>query len=168
MGSAHDSFPEFLDALRGRTELPSGADPSILREAERLLERGGAVAADAKVPRSWIRRAAKLARAKPRLFAVVFDSWFEPQPALRRASMAATPRFLRFEGPLTIDLEIAPNGTVLGQLEPPNQVREVRVEAGGRVRRAKVGPDGTFRFRSLPRGSATLEIDGQRIEDLPI
>ncbi|MHC4410694.1 MAG: carboxypeptidase-like regulatory domain-containing protein [Planctomycetota bacterium] len=166
MGSAADSFPEILDALRGRTELPSDADPATLREAELLLERGRA--ATEKVPRAWIRRAAKLARAKPRLFAVVFDSWFEPQPALRRAGTAAAPRFLRLQGPLTIDLEIAPNGTLLGQLEPPDRVREVRVEAGGRVRRAKVGPDGTFRFRSLPRGSATLEVDGQRIEDLPI
>ncbi|MHC4450189.1 MAG: peptidase associated/transthyretin-like domain-containing protein [Planctomycetota bacterium] len=137
-----------------------------MREAELLLERGRA--ATEKVPRAWIRRAAKLARSKPRLFAVVFDSWFEPRPALRRAGITAAPRFLRFEGPLTIDLEIASDGTVLGQLEPPQQVREVRIEAGGRVRRAKVGPDGTFRFRSLPRGSAALEVDGQRIEDLPI
>lgn len=171
MASARDLFPQVLESLCGRAAFPSGADAASLREAERLIDRGRAVSAQAPVPRAWVRRAARLIRGKPRPFALVFDSWFQSQPALRRASTAASPRFLRFEGPVTIDIEIAPGrrgATLLGQLDPVDAVREVGLEAGGRERRAKVGKDGTFRFGSVPPGRATLECGGTRLEDLPI
>ena len=171
MGSARDTFPHLLDALRGHSDVPAGADPATLREAERLLERGGAVAADAPVPRAWIRRARRLIRSKPRLFALVFDSWFEPRPALRGAATASEPRFLRFEGPVTVDLEVTAGertATLLGQLDPPDAHAVVRLHCGDRTRKAKIGPDGTFRFGAVPRGSATLELDRLRLEDVPI
>ncbi|MHC4939276.1 MAG: hypothetical protein ACYTHK_09935 [Planctomycetota bacterium] len=166
MGSAKDSFPDLLDALSGRADLPSDADPAILRSAEILLERGRAVAAEPSVPRSWIRRARRIARARPALFALVFDSWLEPRPALRGAATA--PRFLRFEGPATVDLELGAKRTLLGQLEPADAAPEVQLEVAGKVRRARVAPDGTFRFARVPSGEATLTIGDWKLEDLPL
>jgi len=169
MGSGnHDALIQALEALRGRGEPP--ADPARLREARSLLARGAAVAAEANVPRAWIRRACRLAKRKKPAFALVFDSWFEPRPALRRAAADAS-RFLRFEGPVVVDLEVSVargRATVLGQLEPPDAAKEVSLRAGGRTRKARVGADGTFRVGSLPRGRADLEIGGRTIEEIPL
>ncbi|MEM8884767.1 MAG: hypothetical protein AAGD14_11910 [Planctomycetota bacterium] len=167
---ARQSFEELLESLRGR--VPAEPDHPERADALRLLRAGRAVAEEQPVPRAWLRRAeGLLAKQRPSRFRLVFDTWFQPQPALRRAPMSDAPRFLRFEGPNALDLEITavPGGVrVMGQLEPPGGHDAVQLRVGDIEIEVPVAPDGTFRTKKLPRGSATMRIGAARIEDIPL
>ena len=161
------SFDEILEALVGRGTPARGAP-----EAVRLLRAGRAVAAERALPRAWLRRASRALRAgRKGTFALVFDSWFRPQPALRRSPTADAPRFLRFEGAQTIELEIsavARGVRVLGQVEPPGSIARITIETESKRVERTVAGDGTFRTPVLPRGRATLRADGTVVGELPL
>jgi hypothetical protein len=110
----------------------------------------------------------EFARARPSVLRLVLDSLAgaAPVPALR--ARAARTRFLRFEGEVTVEVEVsvARRGLdVRGQVTPRGDAAEVRLR-GRRVRRAAVAADGTFVVRGVSPGPVVLEVGRLRTEGL--
>ena len=179
MGTAHPSFAAILDHLAGHE--PRGVAAHLARcgpcapraaEAARLLA-AGRRAHDAPRPGArLLRRAVGIFRAhrrgeSPGLLRLVLDSWLQPAPALRTGTARA--RFLRFEGEVVVEMQLtveAGRVEVRGQLTPPDFAAEVVAIARARRKRAKVGGDGTFLLRGLPRTRLDFEIGTTRIRDV--
>jgi len=177
MGGQQTDLSRVLDALAGREPWPAKVDPEFRARAERLIERGRAVHAESPAPKSALRKANRIFRNamkksadRPALLRLVFDSWFEPAPALRRAGPDST-RFFRYDGTCKLELQAreTPHGVDLfGQIDPPDAASEVRVEIEGKQRRAAVDSAGSFRFARLPHGAARLVVGDSTIEGVPL
>jgi len=168
MASRDPHLAAILDGLLGRGPVVPGAHEG----AERLLAAGRRALASAPPGRRAMARAMRIFReaTKPRasLLRLVLDSLLAPAPALRAS--AATGRFLRFEGAVTVELQLAPAARGIdlrGQLTPAGYAAEV-VVAGKRRRRARVAPDGSFVMRGVPRGTVTLEVGPSRFAGLTL
>ena len=115
----------------------------------------------------WPRRlrAAGPGRApRASLLKLVLDTLSAPAPALRRSGRTTT-RFLRFEGAAVLELQVRRVGRsyeLRGQVTPP--AADAVLLAGDRERRIEVAADGTFVFRGVPSGAATLTVGDARVE----
>jgi len=164
-----------LEALAGREPRPADMDPGLRSRAERLLARGRSVHAESAVPKSTLRKALRVFResrkrsaAGPTLMRLVFDSWFEPAPALRRAGPEST-RFLRYDGPCRLELQVretARGVEVFGQIDPADAATEVHIEVDGKERRAAIDAVGSFRFARLRPGVARVRLGDATIEGI--
>lgn len=182
MGTDHLSLPALLDLLLGRGDEASAGhlqDCAHCSEqsavARRLLAAGRGAVENHKPGRSAMARAMRAYRearapAAPTLLRLVLDSLLRPAPALR--TVAAPARFLRYEGPATIELQITPvaGGVELrGQITPADFALEVGVVTqSGRTLRVQVAPDGTFLFARLRHGRVGIEAGPARIPDLTL
>ncbi|MHC4954231.1 MAG: hypothetical protein ACYTGZ_10095 [Planctomycetota bacterium] len=179
MAASDPDFALVLDALLGRAPMPQGAGPATVRRAEQLLATGRSALAHGGPTRAQLRKADSIFRKAQRgrardqkrgLLRVVFDSWLQPAPALRHRG-AATPRFLRYEGACTVEVQIRAVGgrvELEGQVTPPDAASEAQLEIGGRTRRARIDGAGMFRFGGLHHGDATLVVGSTRVEGLPL
>ena len=177
MGDSHTDLVRALEALAGREPWPADLSPGLRAQATRLLERVRAVGLEPAVPKRAAARALKVFRSsrKPAsgastLLRLVFDSWFEPAPALRAVGSVAT-RFLRFDGVVRVELQIreTPRGVELfGQVDPPASASTVQLEFEGKQRRTAIDAVGSFRFARLRHGAARLRIGDLTVEDVPL
>ena len=180
MSVRHASLAALMDQRSGRESRATAAHLSACAscraradEARRLIEAGHrALAVPALSSRSKKRAVAlfrREQRQQPGLLRLVLDSFLKPAPALRTAGTAA--RYLRFEGEVTVELQIAPRkrGVELrGQITPAGFASEV-IALSARARlRAPVEKDGTFVFRSLPRRKLDLQIGTEFLRDLEL
>ena len=175
----HVAFAALLDHLAGRTAPQVAAHleacPACAvraADARRLLAAGRRAAAAPAPSRRALRRARAIfreAHAPPQvsLLRLVLDSLTRPAPALRRAGAKAT-RFLRYEGAVTVELQLTPTATrqridLHGQLTPADFAGEVVLEAGRVRRTVPVTADGTFVVRGVPKRDVELRIGTARI-----
>jgi len=178
MGTGHIAFAALLDHLAGRESAQVAAHVAACESctheaaaARRLLEAGRRAATAptmTKKQRRTARSIFKQAFAPPRvsLLKMVLDSLTQPAPAVRSGAPEA--RFVRFEGAVTVEMQIskAPRGVeVRGQVTPADYATRVEAEGTGRRRTSAIGPDGTFLFR-LPRGETDFRIGNTRINKL--
>ena len=108
-------------------------------------------------------------RPQPGLLRLVLDSLLKAAPALRAAGTAT--RYLRFEGDVTLELQVAPrkHGVELrGQITPADAASEVTVLSTKVQRRVRVQEDGTFVFRLVSRRKVDLQIGDVFIRDLEL
>jgi len=162
------TFAEILEHLVGRERRQVAAyllqHPEAAAPARALLA-VGRDALDAPRPGARARRRVialfkRPADRAPGLLRIVLDSVLRAAPAMRGQSTASG-RFLRLVGEVTLELQVTPraNGVELrGQVDPAQSGRDVVWEVGARSRRVRIADDGTFLFRSLPRGPCTLRI----------
>ncbi len=179
MSNRDVDFAAVLDAVLGRSPLtggvPDGVDASVRARALRLIAAGRAAIEQPAPSRKTLRRAESIFRAalrdaKPGLLRLVFDSWLQPAPALRYEG-ADRPRFLRYDGPCTVELQISSLGgrvELRGQIDPADAASEARLQIGKRVRRAAISAAGTFAFEGLAHGTASLQIGETRVEAVPL
>jgi hypothetical protein len=177
----HIPFELLLDRAAGRT---APVDEAHLREcggcreafeaARRLVAAGRRALAEHGPGRRAMARAMRLFRegaGKTRIaLRPVLDSLLAPAPALRSGSRAPS-RFLRFEGPAVVELQVSggPGGTELrGQVTPRDFAAEVTLTAGRVRRRAAVEPDGTFLFLRAPKGPVRLLVGRAMIDGLSL
>jgi len=172
MGDRLGDFIRALEAAAGRQPWPDDVDPELRVQAGRLLASAHAVGRESKVPKSFARKALRVfgrSRAPSRA-RLVFDSWFEPALAVRHAGPVDS-RFLRYEGPLRLELQTRDTGRgveLLGQIDPPDVAAEVILEWDGKDRRVAVDSVGSFRMARLRHGVARLRIGDTTIEDIPL
>jgi anti-sigma factor RsiW len=180
MAARHLSLPVLLDQLSGRetkaaTEHLSAcaACRGQAKRARRLLDAGRAAlvapALSARTRRKALALFRREQRPQPGLLRCVLDSLLRPAPALRNMGTAA--RYLRFEGDVTVELQVTPQrrGVELrGQITPADFTEEIIVTSGKARRRASVKPDGTFVFRSLSRGKVDVQMGDGFIRDLEL
>lgn len=186
MGRTPLKFADLLDHLAGRE------DPAIARileddaraaelavRAGRLLGAGRRAAAAPAPSRRLLARAGRIFRdevsgRRPSLLELLLDTLDAPRPALalrRGRAATARPRFLKFGGACTVELQVTPRERGLelrGQVTPADTAREVVLELGGRARRAPVAADGTFLFKGVARGRAGLTLGPVAIRDLDL
>jgi anti-sigma factor RsiW len=108
-------------------------------------------------------------RPRPGVLRLVLDTLLRPAPALRAPGTAA--RYLRFEGDVTVELQVSPQtrGVELrGQITPADAASEVIALSGKARRRARIEKDGTFVFRALPRRKMDLQVGAGFIRDLEL
>jgi hypothetical protein len=180
--SLHADFGALLDHLAGRTDgevaRHLGSCPSCAALAEtagRLLGAGRRALAAPRPSRRAMQRAMRIFRearapARPSLLELVLDSLLDAAPALRAAA-APAPRFLRFHGRVTVEIQATPaaKGVDLrGQLLPADFASEVLLTSGRLRRRAGVAEDGTFLFEGVPRRTVDLAIGDARIANLAL
>jgi len=175
MSNREVNFAAVLDAVLGRGQMPDGVDASVRARALRLIAAGRAANEQPAPSRKALRRANSIFRAafrdaKPGLLRLVFDSWLQPAPALRYEG-ADRPRFLRYDGPSTVELQISSVGgrvELRGQVDPADAAAEARLQIGKRTRRAAISASGTFVFEGLAHGTVSLQIGEMRVEAVPL
>jgi hypothetical protein len=99
---------------------------------------------------------------------LVLDTLLRPAPALRTTRAAPT-RFLRYEGEVTVEIQLGAGSRgvdLLGQLTPATHAREVEAIWDAGRRRARIDDEGVFRLRNLPRREIELRIGTTRITGL--
>ena len=182
MAGTHVGFATLFDHLAGfeRAQVSRHlqACPACAARAERVVSILAAGRRALRAPRPSRRnltRALRIFRehrsaSQPSILQLVLDSLLRPAPALRSA--AATPtRFLCYEGPATVELQVTPvRGRVelRGQVTPPDFAAEALLVSGTRKRRGKVAADGTFLWRAVPHGQVEIHIGTVRITGLDL
>ncbi|MGQ0615218.1 MAG: hypothetical protein ACT4PV_15905 [Planctomycetaceae bacterium] len=178
MGDSHLDFADLLEEAAGRGSAADSAHLAScarcreqLAGAERLLDAGRRAVASPAPSQRLLARAVRLFREadSPRL-RLAFDSFLHMAPALRSLA-AAPPRFLRFEGAATVELQVSRTTRgfdVRGQVTPADFTKEVAFVAGPTVRRAKVESDGSFLLRRLARGCYRLEAGAAAFDALEL
>jgi len=171
----HPEFALLLDHVAGREDpevavhiLGCAECSAAAARARRLLEAGRRAMAEPKPSRRAMKLAMKAFRgeAAPSFLQVVFDSFLKPATAEAIRAGALTSRFLRFSGDVTLELEIKEGGRgaeVRGQITPADFAPEVVAILGKTRRRAKVGEDGTFVLKNMPRKTVELRIGNTRV-----
>ncbi len=178
MSARHPTLAALMDQRSGRKSQATATHLSACAacraradESQRLLEAGRrALSVPALSSRAKKRAVALFRREQqpqPGLLRLVLDTLLRPAPALRAAGTAV--RYLRFDGDVTVELQVAPQkrGVELrGQITPADAASEVIALSAKARRRARVEKDGTFVFRSLPRQKMDLQIGAGFIRDL--
>jgi len=181
MGMRHADFTQLLDHLSGRGRRPVAghierclACTESLERARLILEAGRRAMKAPKPSKRAIGRAMRLFRdfhrpPRPGFLRLVLDSFLQPAPAVR-STAANPPPFLRFDGQITVELQLTAGSRGVdmhGQLTPPDCAREIEVRAADRVlRRARVGSEGHFEMTNLPRREVEIRIGEARIGGL--
>jgi len=170
----HPDQADLLDHLAGRADeavvahlAQCAACAAAAQKAARLLEAGRRAAAAPKPSRRAFRIAMQAFRGEkaPAFLQLVFDSFLKTATAHAIRSGALTSRFLRFTGDVDMEIEVkegARGAEVRGQLRPANCAGEVTLLAGKTRRRAKVGADGTFVLRNVPRKTVEIRVGTAR------
>jgi hypothetical protein len=177
----HASFADLMDHLAGRPDArvaahleacPACAEAAAA--AARVIAAGRRAATAPAPTKRALKRAGRIFRdarraEAPGLLELVFDSFLKPVAAVRSGAAAA--RFLRYEGDVTVEIEVREGvrgRDLRGQLTPKGYAKEVTLVAGRVRRRARVEPDGTFVLRAVPRGEAELRIGPARVAHLDL
>ena len=190
MGMTSLNFADLLDHLAGREDpavagtLADDAQAADLAaRAGRLLLAGRRAAAAPAPSRKLLARARRifvqerreaLPRRGKQLLELLLDTLRTPRPALALRRGRATPvqpRFLKFGGACTVELQVTPMARGLelrGQVTPAATAREAVLTVGARTRRAAVAAEGTFLFTGLPRGRIELTLGSVVIRDVDI
>lgn len=182
MRGRHVTFGEILEHLRGEADeeievhLRECPECAALRDkAERFLHAGARAIAAPQPSRRALQRAVRIFReaqapGRSAVLRLVLDSLLRPAPALR--TQAATPtRFLRYEGRVTVEIQIAPGARgveLRGQITPADHTPEVVLLAGKTRRKSRVEADGTFVLSGVPKRTVELRIGDARIPDLEL
>ena len=180
MSARHPSLAALMDQLSGRESRATATHLSACAscraradEARRLLLTGrralSAPALGARGKRRAVALFRREQRPQPDLLRLVLDTLLRPAPALRAAGTAA--RYLRFEGDMTVELQVTPRNRgveLRGQITPADAASEVIARSAKARRRAPVQRDGTFVFRSLPLRRVDLRFGAGLIRDLEL
>ncbi|HEX5137880.1 MAG TPA: hypothetical protein VFY93_12965 [Planctomycetota bacterium] len=170
----HPEYALLLDHVAGREDpevavhiLGCAECSAAAAQARRLVEAGRRAMAEGKPSRRAMKLAMQAFRGEPApsFLQLVFDSFLKPATAEAIRAGALSSRFLRFSGDVTVELEIREGGRgaeVRGQISPGNFAPEVVAISGKTRRRAKVGEDGTFVLRNLPRKTVEFRIGNTR------
>jgi hypothetical protein len=171
MADSPKDFGDYLDRLARAGEVP---DDETARQARRLLEAGRrAVASPApgrKARTAALRTFRKQSKPVAGLLRLVFDSWAQASLAVRAGSQP-TRRFLRFEGDVSVDVQVTPaerGVEVRGQLDPSDSATAILLRSEGRERSANVASDGTFVLRRVSSGTYTLVVGDLTLEGLDL
>ncbi|MHC4957759.1 MAG: hypothetical protein ACYTGN_05235 [Planctomycetota bacterium] len=176
MGDRAKDFSDYLERL---ARSPGDVPPEDLsddeaRRARRLLEAARRAAEAPELSRRARKAALKAFRAEsapdPGRLCLVFDSWAQAgQPV--RTSAQPVRRFLRFEGNVSVDMQVTPaerGVDVRGHVDPANATPAVILRCEGRERSATVSPDGTFVLRRVSNGIYTLLVGRLRFEGIQL
>lgn len=181
MAGTHVSFAMMMDHLAGfeRAQVSRHLRdcPACAARAERVASLLAAGRRALRAPRPSHKNLARAVRifrehrsaSQPSVLQLVLDSLLRPAPALRAAATAAPTRFLRYEGPATVELQVTPAGgrvELRGQLTPHDFAAEALLLSGTKRRRGKVAADGTFLWRAVPHGEVEIRIGTVRITGL--
>lgn len=181
MAGTHVSFARLFDHLAGFESAQVSRHlqdcPVCTARSERVASLLAAGRRAYRAPRPSRRNLARALRifrqhrdaSQPSILQLVLDSLLRPAPALRAT---ATPtRFLRYEGPATVELQVTPvrgRAELRGQITPPDFAAEAQLVSGTRKRRARVAADGTFLWRAVPHGEVEIRIGTVRITGLDL
>jgi hypothetical protein len=170
----HPEYALLLDHVAGREDpevavhiLGCPSCSAAAAKARHLLEAGRRAMAEPKPSRRALKLAMQAYRGEPApsFLQLVFDSFLKPATAEAIRAGALTARFLRFSGDVTMELEVkegARGAEVRGQISPANFATEIVAVSGKTRRRAKVGADGTFVLKNLPRKTVEFRIGSAR------
>jgi hypothetical protein len=170
----HPEYALLLDHVAGREDpdvavhiLGCATCSAAAAKARALLEAGRRAMAEPKPSRRAMKLAMQAFRgeAAPSFLQLVFDSFMKPATAEAIRAGALESRFLRFSGDVTLELEVKEGGRgaeIRGQLTPANYAPEVVAISGKTRRRAKVGADGTFALRNVPRKTVEIRVGSTR------
>jgi hypothetical protein len=170
----HPEYGALLDHLAGREDpdvavhiLGCPSCSAAAAKARLVLEAGQRAMAEPKPSRRAMKLAMQAFRgeAAPSFLQLVFDSFLKPATAEAIRAGALDSRFLRFSGDVTMELEVKEGGRgadVRGQISPADFAAEVVAVSGKTRRRAKVGADGTFVLKNVPRKTVELRVGNTR------
>ena len=171
----HPEYALLLDHVAGREDkavavhiLGCAECQAAARKARRLLDAGRRAAAEPKPSKRAMKLAMQAFRGEtgPSFLQLVFDSFLKPATADAIRAGALTSRFLRFSGDVNMEIEVkegARGADIRGQLTPANYAKELVLVAGKTRRRAKVGPDGTFVLKDVPKKTVEIRVGNSRV-----
>jgi len=179
--SMHVPFEDLLERAAGRTVRFDAAHLARCPHCRERVDAAHAIVAAGRralaAPRPGRRAMARAVRAfrdgsAPPVpaFRLVLDTLLRAAPALRSRASARS-RFLRFEGPATLELQVTTEARAVelrGQITPKGFAKEVVLRGGRARRRTRIGADGTFLFRKAPRGVVRVTIGDAAIDRLEL
>lgn len=181
MPEIHPSLLALFDHAAGRSDASLRAHLASCERcaapaagARRVVEIGRRALAGPRPARRHMRAAIRAFRQAREnwgnsLLKLVLDSMLRPAPAPALRAGASPPRFLRYEGEVTVELQItsaARGVSLLGCVSPPDRADEVILTAGSTQRRTLVDKTGMFALRRVPRRELELRIGSALITGL--